>query len=97
MVPAGNSLFIAGPPDVLSEDGAFNRPSDQQVMAKISEQAAAYRGKCGALLVGVSTAKGNRSFRLKLSTPPVWDGMAVAEGRLFISRQDRRLSCLGAE
>jgi outer membrane protein assembly factor BamB len=97
MVLAGDTLFIAGPPDVLSEDDAFNRPGDPQIVVKIAEQDAAYEGKRGALLVGVSIAKGNRSFRLDLSAPPVWDGMAVAEGRLFICREDGRLSCLGAE
>jgi hypothetical protein len=97
MVLAGDALFIAGPPDVLSEDDAFNRPNDPQVKAKIAEQDAAYDGKHGALLVGLSTAGGKRSFQLNLSAQPVWDGMAVAEGRLFVCRQDGRLSCLGAE
>jgi hypothetical protein len=97
MVLAGDSLFIAGPPDVLSEDDAFDRPNDPQVVAKIAEQDAAYQGKHGALLLAVSATKGNRIFQLDLSAPPVWDGMAVADGRLFISRKDGRLSCLGAE
>jgi outer membrane protein assembly factor BamB len=97
MVLAGDTLFVAGPPDVVNEDDAFDRPNDPQVMAKIAEQNAAYEGKRGALLVAVSTDKGNRSFRLKLSAPPVWDGMAVAEGKLFICREDGRISCLQAQ
>jgi len=97
MVLAGDTLFVAGPPDVLSEDEAFNRPFDTQVVASISEQDAAYQGKRGALLLGVSTDQGQQSFKLDLPAPPVWDGMAAAEGRLFVCTVDGRVTCLGAE
>jgi len=29
--------------------------------------------------------------------PPVWDGMAPANGRLYVSTQDGRIICLGAK
>ena len=38
---------------------------------------------------------GQRVKELKLVSPPVFDGMAVAQGRVFISTQDGRLSCYG--
>ncbi len=97
MVLADETLFIAGPPDVVSEDEAFNRPGDPKVRAKIMEQDAAYEGKRGALLMGVSTVSGNRSFQINLSAPPVWDGMAAAAGRLFFCGEDGRLVCFGAK
>jgi outer membrane protein assembly factor BamB len=93
MVLAGQTLFVAGPPDVLNEDEAFERPGGQQIKGKITEQDAAYEGKYGALLMGVSTADGKQLFRLDLSSQPVWDGMAAAYGRLYLSTKDGKLLC----
>lgn len=94
MVLAGQTLLVAGPPDVLNEDDAFERPHDPQVRAKIIAQDAAYEGKHGALLMGVSITDGKSRFQIELPAPPVWDGMAVAEGRLFLCDRDGRLICL---
>jgi outer membrane protein assembly factor BamB len=94
MVLAGETLFVAGPPDVLNEDDAFESPNDPQVRAKIIAQDAAYEGKHGALLMGVSTTDGKPRFQLEMSASPVWDGMAVAEGRLFVCDRDGHLTCL---
>ena len=46
-------------------------------------------------LSAVSTADGSESWSLDVP-PPVWDGLAVARGRCFLSTQDGRLICLGA-
>ena len=93
MVLAGETLFVAGPPDVLDEDEAFKRPGDPQVKDTIMEQDAAYEGKRGALLMGVSTKDGRPVIRLDLSSEPVWDGMAVADGRLYLATKDGKLLC----
>jgi outer membrane protein assembly factor BamB len=97
MVLAGETLFVAGPPDVLDEDEAFNRPGDAPVRAKVTEQDAAYRGKRGALLMGVSTADGKSLLRLDLAAGPVWDGMAAANGRLYLATNDGKMLCLGKQ
>ncbi|MHC4203160.1 MAG: outer membrane protein assembly factor BamB family protein [Planctomycetota bacterium] len=93
MVLTGQTLFVAGPPDVLNEDQAYKNPGDPQVKSRISEQDAAYEGKHGALLMGVSTADGSEVLRLDLPSEPVWDGMAAADGRLFLSTKDGKLHC----
>jgi outer membrane protein assembly factor BamB len=93
MILAGETLFVAGPPDVLNEDEAFKRPGDPQVKGKILEQDAAYEGKRGALLMGVSTADGRPVIRLDLSSQPVWDGMAAANGRLYLATNDGKVFC----
>jgi len=93
MVLAGETLFVAGPPDVLNEDEAYKNPGDPQVKDKITEQDAAYEGKRGALLMGVSTTDGKPVIRLDLSSQPVWDGMAAADGRLYLSTKDGKLHC----
>ena len=94
MLLAGETLFVAGPPDVLNEDEAFNRPRDPKVRAQIAEQDAAYEGQRGALLMGLSKAEGKPVFRMDLPAAPVWDGMAAANGRLYIATKDGSVVCL---
>ncbi|MBN1418605.1 MAG: PQQ-binding-like beta-propeller repeat protein [Planctomycetes bacterium] len=48
-----------------------------------------------ALLVAVSARDGAVRARHRLDAAPVFDGMAAAEGRLYISLEDGRLVCLG--
>ena len=93
MILAGETLFVAGPPDVVDEDEAFNQPGDPAVKNKIEEQDAAYEGKKGALLMGVSTADGETQFRIDLPVLPVWDGMAAANGRLYLAMSDGQVLC----
>jgi len=93
MVLTGQTLFVAGPPDILNEDEAFEKPGDTQVKNRIIEQDAAYKGKYGALLMGVSTADGRQLFELDLAFQPAWDGMAAAYGRLYLSTKDGKMLC----
>lgn len=95
VVLAKNALLLAGPPDVLDEDDAFNRPFDPDVKAKIALQDAAYQGKKGALLLALSPDSGEIMAQRELASPPVWDGMAVAGGRLIIVRRDGTVQSLG--
>jgi hypothetical protein len=69
MVLAGETLFIAGPPDRLDAKGG--------------------------LLWAYSAADGRRLAQMRLDSPPVWDGMAAVDGRLYISAKSRKLICLG--
>jgi len=96
MVLAADTLFIAGPPDVVDEDEAFKNPFDPKVVASLAKQDAAYQGRYGAILMAVSTTNGQQISRLDLPALPVWDGMAAARGSLFVCTQDGRLTCLGA-
>jgi len=79
MVLAGGTLFIAGPPDVID-------PADPL---------AAFEGRKGGLLRAVSSADGTTLAEYQLDSPPVFDGMIAAKGRLYISTRDGRLTCLG--
>lgn len=93
MVLTGETLFVAGPPDVLNEDEAFEQPNYPLVRDKITEQDAAYEGKRGALLIGVSTTDGKPVQQLDLSSQPAWDGMVAANGRLYLSTKDGKVLC----
>jgi hypothetical protein len=47
-------------------------------------------------LVALSPNDGTSLARMPLAAP-VWDGMAAAEGRLFVSTQAGETTCLGAD
>ena len=93
MVAAGKTLFVAGPPDVVDETKAFGRFEEAEMRAKFEEQGAAVEGKNGAILWAVSAADGRKLVEYRLDSPPVFDGIAAANGRLYLSTIDGRLSC----
>jgi len=99
MVLAGKNLFIAGWPDVLDEEASFNKPGrdDPEMQKKRQEQLDAIDGKKGAILHAVSTADGKKLGEIELKSPPVWDGMAVANGRVFIVLKNGSVICLDEE
>ncbi|MCH7988660.1 MAG: PQQ-binding-like beta-propeller repeat protein, partial [Planctomycetes bacterium] len=87
MVLADKTLFVAGPEDLVDEDDAFSRlvNGDKKIQEKLAEQQAVFDGKRGALLHAVSTSDGKTVAKYRLQSLPVWDGMAAAHGRLFLS------------
>jgi outer membrane protein assembly factor BamB len=91
---AGGTLFIAGPPVVWDEDETFDRPDEPAVKAKLAQQNAALAGKSGALLWAVAASDGAKLAEHRLESPPAWDGMAAANGRLYISTTDGNVLCL---
>jgi len=80
MVLAGDVLFFAGPPDVVN-------PADP--LAAMEERA-------GGRLWAVSAADGKKLVEYELDSPPVWDGMAAANGRLYMSLTDGSIVCFGS-
>ena len=93
MVLANKTLFIAGPPDVVDEEEAFYNPNDAGVLAKLDKQSDALEGQNGALLLVVSASDGKKLAEYKLDSPPVFDGMAVANSRLYLATKDGRILC----
>jgi len=77
VVLAGKNLFVAGPPDVIDEDDPLG----------------AFEGRGGGLLWAVSTADGKKLAEYPLESPPVFDGLIAAGGRLYLTTTDGRLSC----
>ena len=80
MVKAGDTIFVAGPPDVFDEKDPY----------------ASFDGRLGARLVSVSAKDGRKLAERSLDVPPVFDGMIAAGGRLFISTEDGCVLCLGS-
>ena len=97
MALAGPTLFVAGPPDVLDEDAAVKALDAPDIQKALAEQDAALRGEKGALLLAYSAADGKLLAEHKLASPPAWDAMAAAGGRLFLATQDGKVLCFGGK
>jgi len=81
MILTPNTLFLAGPPDVVPEQDPY----------------AAFEGRMGAVLWAVSTEDGSKLAEQRLDSPPVFDGMIAADEMLYISTADGSLLCLGTK
>jgi hypothetical protein len=78
LVKAGETLFVAGPPDVFDAKDPY----------------AAFEGRQEARLVAVSAKDGKKLAERPLAAPPVFDGLIAAGGRLLIALEDGSLVCL---
>ena len=94
MVKAGDTLFVAGPPDVMDERKSFRLPDDPEMLAKLRQQRDALEGRLGGRLWAVSATDGKPLARYKLDTLPVFDGMAAAGGRLYLATTAGKVICL---
>ena len=97
MAVAGETLFVAGPPDYIDEREAFYHPDDPAIQAKLARQAEALAGRHGGQLWALAKTDGSLLARYALDTIPAFDGMAAAQGRLYLTTADGRVLCLGEE
>lgn len=99
MVKAKETLFIAGPPDLIDEENTFERTMkrDPKIAAKLLEQNEALLGKQGGLMRAVSAKTGETLAEYKLPTLPAWDGMAAARGKLYMSTTAGTVVCFAAQ
>ncbi|MFQ6099148.1 MAG: hypothetical protein ACE5O2_15560, partial [Armatimonadota bacterium] len=78
MVATKNLILVAGPPDVVD-------PKDPL---------GAFEGRKGGLLWALSRADGRKLAEYRLDSPPVFNGMAAAGGRLYVCMRDGRVLCM---
>ena len=97
MVLADDTLFIAGPPDVVDEDEVTADLTNRNLQQKLLLQEAALNGERGGVLVAVSKTDGRTLARRELDAMPEWDAMAAAQGRLYLSTTDGRVLCLAPD
>jgi len=97
MVLAGETLFLAGPADTIDEEQAFRAIADPKVSEDLAEQATIFEGNQGAVLRAVSVTGGDTLAEYPLEASPVFDGMAAAAGRLYITTTDGKVVCLGGK
>ena len=98
MALANDTLVIAGPPDIIDEEYTFERltQKDDAVHEQLEAQEKALNGEDGAIMQLVSIESGESNQRLDLESPPVWDGMAVARGKLFVAGEDGKVRCFAS-
>ena len=83
MVLADETLFVAGPS--VKANNIPHRPSDVDPFAEALE------ARRGGSLLAVSANNGKTMADYDLKSSPVLDGMAAANGRLYISSVDGRV------
>ena len=75
---AGDMIFLAG----MSDTPISGDPH------------ATFEGRAGGLLRTVSAADGKALAQRKLASPPVWDGLAAAGGRMVMVTMDGHVICM---
>jgi outer membrane protein assembly factor BamB len=78
MLRAGEMIFLAGMPEQLAA----------------GDPHATYEGRTDGMLRTASAADGSPLAQCKLKSPPVWDGLAAAGGRMYISAMDGSVTCM---
>ena len=75
----GETLFLAGTPDVVDEDDPWG----------------AIEGRKGGLLWALSADNGEKLAEYQMDSPPVFDGMIAANGKLYMATEDGNVICIG--
>jgi outer membrane protein assembly factor BamB len=96
MVLTDDALFAAGPPVVIDETEVYLRYGDSEVQAKMRRQVEAFEGQHGSILMAAAKQNGEKLSAYNLQSSPVFDGMAAANGMLYLSMLDGSVLCLGA-
>lgn len=63
----------------------------------VEEYEAAFAGRRGGVLWAASARNGRKLAEYKLDAPAAWDGMAAANGRLYISLAGGSVVCMAGE
>ena len=97
MSMAGKEVVVSGTPSVMNEEEAFAKimEKDPAIQQTLKEADAAIRGQRGAAVKLVGKESGQVGRELPLKSAPVWDGMAVARGHLYIVTEDGKIQCYG--
>ncbi|MBT3199936.1 MAG: PQQ-binding-like beta-propeller repeat protein [Phycisphaerales bacterium] len=82
LTKAADVIFVAGEPM------KFKDPIWRNYVA-------AYSGKLGGRLLALSARDGKELASYKLPAAPIWDSIAIAKGRLYISLTDGTIQCMG--
>jgi len=95
MALGGKSLFVSGPPDVADETTmlGFLPGADDEINRQLKAQDEAWLGMKGGLLWVLSAEDGKKLADYRLDSIPVFDGMAVASGKLLLSLKDGSVAC----
>jgi hypothetical protein len=93
MAKAGDQLVMAGPRKLYEEKDIIQRIDTAEARKLVAAQAEAWERD--AELLVASAADGSISQRIALDAVPVWNGLAVADGSLFLSGTDGAVYRIG--
>lgn len=97
MIATGDSLLLAGPgkhePEAAHKAIAANAVDTIPPAGVLQRALKAWQGKHGGQLWIVEKKDGTNLAKYDLQSPPVHDGMAVANGRLYVSGMDGSVTC----
>jgi len=88
IVKTPGTLFVAGPEDILDEERVFQDARSEANQKLLQKQNALIESRQSGKLLAVSVKDGSTQQMIDLESQPVWDGMAVAYGNLFMCCRD---------
>ena len=97
LVLADRTLFLVGPPDIVDEEESLREFARPAIQSRLAEQRDLLDGTGGSLLWVASAEDGHKLAEYQLDSLPVFDGLAAAAGRLYLSTTDGRVICFGAK
>jgi len=95
MVASDSMLVVAGPPDLVDEEQAIKALAVPATKERLARQAQALQGREGGVLRAVAKSDGRTLTECRIESPPVFDGMAAAYGRLYVTAMDSTVCCIG--
>jgi len=96
MAVTDNALFVAGPSAVMDEGKMYAQLSPTgPPPAQLLDAEAAFKGERGGKLLVVKLGDGTTTAEYSLTSPPVFDGLIAAKGRLFMAAMDGAVLCFG--
>lgn len=95
MALVANILLIAGPPnyEALTKWSGFYDAAAYQKW--LQNETAAYRGEQGGRLLAISRNDGKPLSEYSLEAQPVFDGLAAANGQVFVALENGTVACYG--
>jgi outer membrane protein assembly factor BamB len=95
MTLGGETLFVAGPPDLADETKmlGYLPGAKDDINRQLRQQDEAWRGEHGGKLWAVSAGTGEKLAEYETDSYPVFDGMIAVGGRLYMSMLDGSVRC----
>jgi len=87
MVLIQDKLVVAGPPDLRK------KTDDILAYANEAEALASFKGEKGVLLRVINTKDGQQLSEQRLDAMPVFDGLSVAQGRVYVALKNGHVQC----
>ncbi|MHC4914523.1 MAG: outer membrane protein assembly factor BamB family protein [Planctomycetota bacterium] len=95
MIIAGGSVVTAGRTDPMIPESVLKTKDNRRRRQLIAALPAELKKPEDALLLIHSSVDGKKQGEVKLGAPPVFDGLAAAGGKVYVSCQDGKLRCFG--